>query len=72
MKQFILIFQIIISILLVVSILLQAKGSGLGMAFGDTGGQYRSKRGIEKFLYRATIILVAFFLITSIVNLLIN
>lgn len=72
MKQAILVLQILFSIGLIVTILLQAKGSGLGMAFGDTGGQYRSKRGVEKLLYRTTIVLTALFLITSLVNLLIN
>lgn len=70
MKSIILIVQLIISVSLAVSILLQAKGSGLGTAFGGSGESYRSKRGVEKLLQRATIILVALFLITSIVNLL--
>ena len=70
MKSVILVFQLLISIALVVSILLQAKGSGLGTAFGGSGESYRSKRGVEKLLQRATVVLVALFLITSIVNLL--
>ncbi|MBN1915847.1 preprotein translocase subunit SecG [Candidatus Dojkabacteria bacterium] len=52
------IVEIVVGILLVVVILLQQRGSGLGTMFGGGGGEvYRSKRGIEKFLYSATIIL---------------
>ena len=50
------IIQIILSILLVVAVLLQHRGTGLGGAFGGESNVYRSKRGIEKFLYYATII----------------
>lgn len=72
MKIVVLIIQIIISIGLCVSILLQAQGSGLGMTFGESGEQYRSKRGVEKLLYRFTIILAALFLITSVLNILLH
>lgn len=72
MNDIILVFQIIISVALSVSILLQARGSGLGVAFGDSSEQYRSKRGVEKLLYRSTIVLVALFLITSVINLLLH
>ena len=72
MNSIILIIQIIISLALITTILLQAKGAGLGTAFGGAAEQFRSKRGVEKILFRGTIVLVALFLITSIVNLLIN
>lgn len=65
MKEAIIIVQIILSILLMVSILLQAKGSGLGQAWGGGGEFYRSKRGLEKVLFRLTIILSVFFFISS-------
>ncbi|NWG75020.1 MAG: preprotein translocase subunit SecG [Rubrivivax sp.] len=61
-KNILLIIQLTLSILLVVFILLQVRGSGLGNIFGSVGGEfYRSKRGIEKFLYKATIIVAIFF-----------
>ena len=72
MKTVVLLFQILISIGLAVAILMQAKGSGLGTAFGGQSGQYRSKRGVEKLLYRTTIILAILFLVTSLINLLIQ
>lgn len=71
MKIAVLIFQIIISVALIAAILLQAKGSGMGAAFGDTSQQYRSKRGVEKILYQGSIILAALFLLTALVNILI-
>jgi protein translocase SecG subunit len=64
------IIQIIISILLVTTILLQQRGSGLSSAFGGSGGVYYQKRGIEKILFRASIVLAALFLITAFLNLL--
>ncbi len=72
MKDFVLIFQILVAVGLLVSILLQAQGSGLGSTFGESGEQYRSKRGVEKLLFRSTIVLAALFLVTSILNLLIK
>jgi len=56
------IIQIILGILLITAILMQAKGSGLGSAFGGGGNMYRTKkRGSEKFLFVATIILAILF-----------
>ncbi len=62
-KQLVMIIQIILSVLLIISILLQVRGSGLGTMFGNVGGEfYRSKRGVEKFLYRATVVLAILFI----------
>ncbi|MBP5993283.1 MAG: preprotein translocase subunit SecG [Candidatus Moranbacteria bacterium] len=63
-----LIAQAVISVLLVVSILLQNRGSGLGSAFGSDFGGYYTKRGIEKFLLYATVALGALFLIIAALN----
>ena len=63
------IIQIILSVLLITSILMQQRGSGLGGAFGGESNVYRSKRGIEKFLLYATIILAVLFVITALLNL---
>lgn len=72
MKDIFFVIQIAVSLLLVASILLQNRGTGLGTTFGDSSEQYRSKRGIENLLFRSTIVLLAVFLISSIVNLLIK
>lgn len=62
------IIQIIISIALVSLILLQAKGVGLGRTFGGGGEFYKSRRGVEKIIFRMTIILTVLFLLSSILN----
>ncbi len=50
--------MIIVSISLVASIVLQSKGAGLGgLSGGDTGGVFSARRGIEKTLFRVTIVL---------------
>lgn len=69
-----LIVQILISIALVIAIILQAKGSGLGSLFGgDSGfGVTKTRRGLEKTLFQFTIILAALFLINAIVLLMIQ
>jgi len=64
------IIQIVISILLIIVILLQNRGAGLGSAFGGTGGVYLTKRGLEKKLFAATIVLAVLFFGLSLVGLL--
>lgn len=70
MHNFILVVQIIISVLIITLILLQAKGVGLGRTFGGGGEFYKSRRGVEKILFYFTGILVAAFLISSLLSLL--
>ncbi|MEI6835310.1 MAG: preprotein translocase subunit SecG [Candidatus Falkowbacteria bacterium] len=53
--------QVIVSVLLIVAILLQNRGTGLGSAFGGSGGVYLTKRGLEKKLFIATIVLAVIF-----------
>ncbi|MCR4279982.1 MAG: preprotein translocase subunit SecG [Candidatus Komeilibacteria bacterium] len=62
MQNIISIIQIILAILLMVAVLLQSRGSGLGAAFGGEGAVYRTKRGAEKILFVATIVLSVLFL----------
>jgi preprotein translocase subunit SecG len=64
------IFQITLAILLSIAILLQQRGTGLGAAFGGEGNIYRTKRGLEKVLFIATIVLAALFLIVALINVL--
>lgn len=59
------IIQIIISVTITALVLLQAKGAGLGGIFGGDGGVYRTKRGVEKTMYQATIALAVIFFIVS-------
>jgi preprotein translocase subunit SecG len=46
-------------------VLLQAKGSGFGEGLGGTTSSYRTRRGLEKTLFQATIFLVIIFLAMS-------
>jgi preprotein translocase subunit SecG len=62
--------QIIISVALITLILLQAKGSGLGGIFGGDSSIYKTRRGVEKTLFQATIGLAAAFFIVSILSVL--
>lgn len=62
------IVQIIISGTLIVIILLQAKGSGLGGIFGGEGAVYKSRRGVEKTLFNATIGLSVVFFLIAVAN----
>ncbi|MBP9761211.1 MAG: preprotein translocase subunit SecG [Candidatus Magasanikbacteria bacterium] len=55
------ILQMIVSVLLIASILLQQKGAGLGAGFGGGGGIASTKRGVDLFLHKATIILAIVF-----------
>jgi preprotein translocase subunit SecG len=57
--------QIIISVLLVISILLQNRGAGLSETFGGSGNVYQTKRGFDKFLFIATVVLAILFLGTA-------
>ena len=59
--------QIILSVALIVIIMFQVKGGGLGGIFGQQSGVYRTRRGVEKILYRLTIIFVVVFLVISII-----
>ncbi len=60
--------QIVLAVLLISSILLQHRGTSLGGAFGGEGNVYRSRRGAEKFLFWATIILAILFVALAILN----
>ena len=67
----ILIFQMLVSILLLLVILIQANGTSLGRAFGG-GASYHTKRGAEKAIFNATIFLGVVFVALSLLNLVAN
>ena len=60
--------QIAVSVLLMVSILLQNRGSGLSATFGGDFGGYYTKRGMEKFLFYFSVVMSAAFLGLSIAS----
>lgn len=53
-----LISQIVVCGMLIGAILLQNRAEGLGKMFGGGGEVFRTKRGLEKFLYYLTIFLI--------------
>ena len=60
--------QIIVGVGLIISILLQSRGEGLGSFFGGGGEVFRTRRGLENILYYLTIILAVLLVVLSIVN----
>ncbi len=66
--RLLLISQAVVAVLLSLSILLQSRGSGLGSAFGGDFGGYYTKRGFERFLVYATVILAVLFFVLAIIN----
>lgn len=72
MKFAVQIALIVISALLVASVLLQQRGSGLGGAFGGDSAIYHTKRGSEKVIFIASIVLSVLFLLLGVANILLN
>jgi len=64
--------QIVISVLLVISILLQQRGAGGSGLFGGTGEAYQQRRGIERFMFIATVILAVLFMVSALANLILK
>jgi preprotein translocase subunit SecG len=60
---------IVVAVALVLAILFQAKGGGLGGIFGQADTVYRTRRGVEKTLFQITIVMAVLFLIISVVAL---
>ncbi len=72
MKDILLIVNIILSILIIVFILIQGRGAGLGSAWGGGGEMFQTRRGIEKVTLRLTVLLIVAFFIVSLINLFIK
>lgn len=70
MQTSLLLAQMILAVALLASILLQQRGTGLGGAFGGEVTAYRSRRGIERTLFRLTVVLASLFVAFSLLNLL--
>lgn len=69
MERFTLLIQIILGILLILVILVQQKGTGLGSTFGADLSFYRTRRGAEKFLFHLTWVLGILFVLISLLSL---
>ncbi len=68
MNQILTIAQLIISSLLIVTILLQQRGGSLGSAFGGSDTSYATRRGMEKHIFWASIILAIAFIVLALLN----
>ena len=58
-------FQAVVSILLVLAIMVQNRSSGLSSTFGGSGTIQVKKRGAEKVIFQATVILAVLFVLSS-------
>lgn len=68
MSAYIDVALIITSIALVIAVLLQNKGTGLGGLTGnDSGGVFTARRGIEKTMFWITIVLAVLFVVLTLV-----
>ena len=69
MQFYINVAQIVLSLALILVLLLQVRGGGLGGIFGQPDSVYRTKRGVEKTLFQFTIALVVLLIIISVIAL---
>ncbi|MGB2814873.1 MAG: preprotein translocase subunit SecG [Dehalococcoidales bacterium] len=69
MQTYLNISQIVLAVALILIVLFQVKGGGLGGIFGQADTVYRTKRGLEKTMFRLTIALAVLFIIIAIVSL---
>jgi len=69
MQTYLSIAQIVLSIALILAVLFQVRGGGLGGIFGQPTTVFRTKRGVEKTLFQLTIVLVILFITVSIMTL---
>lgn len=68
LKGALIIFQIVSSVFLVILILIQTKGTGLGRTFGG-GNVSFTRRGVEKIVFKSTFAVSVFFILVSLITL---
>ena len=66
MPKYLAITQILVAAALIVTILFQLHGGGIGGIFGQSESVYRTRRGIEKTLLNLTIILTIIFIVLAV------
>ena len=69
MEVFVKVAQIVLAVALVLVIMLQVRGGGLGGIFGQADTVFRTRRGLEKTLFQLTVVLVVVFVVLAIVAL---
>jgi len=68
LPTYVVLAQVLIAIALIVTILFQLRGGGIGGIFGQADSVYRTRRGIESTLLRLTIVLVILLVIFATVT----
>ncbi|HET8883921.1 MAG TPA: preprotein translocase subunit SecG [Candidatus Saccharimonadales bacterium] len=58
------------SVLMILAILLQQRGASLGAGFGSSGELYTTRRGLDKNLFEASVVLAVIFVLSILVGLL--
>ncbi len=69
MEVYLNIAQIVLAVTLVLIILLQVRGGGLGGIFGQADTVYRTRRGLEKTMFQMTIALAVIFITVALISL---
>ena len=69
MQTYLNVAQIVLAIALILTVLFQVRGGGLGGIFGQSSSVYRTRRGVEKTLFQLTVVLVVLFIVISIIAL---
>lgn len=65
MQTPLLVVQSILSVLIIIAILLQSSGAGFGATWSGGGETFHTRRGLEKVLFYATIVMTVLFALTS-------
>ncbi len=68
MQTYFFIAQIIVAVVLILVLLLQVRGGGLGGIFGQADSTFRTRRGLEKTLFQFTIVLVLVFIVLAVLS----
>ena len=71
LDKILIIVQVAVGILLMVAILVQARGASLGEAFGGSSAFYGTRRGSERTLFIITVVLSTLFVLMALVSLLV-
>jgi preprotein translocase subunit SecG len=72
MKEIVIIANVVLCVLIVLFILIQGRGAGLGSAWGGGGETFQTRRGVEVIIMRLTVVFIALFFIVSVLALLLK
>lgn len=69
--QILQVITLVSGVVVIIFILLQARGASLGAGFGSSGELFTTRRGIDKSLHEATIVMATVFVLSILVSLII-